>query len=71
MIECPLCSSMIDVEEEELDEGDALACDECGASLFVANLHPLEIEEVAEEDEDLDDEEEDDETDPWRSSRGY
>ena len=74
MVECPLCKSPIDVEEEELDEGDSVACDECGASLFVANLHPLELEEVEEDDEDPDeeyDEEEEEEEDPWRGSRGY
>ena len=59
-MECPLCDAALDVEEDELDEGDNLACDECGASLRVASLNPLEIEEV---EEDLDEEDEDDEDD--------
>ena len=58
MVNCPMCDSAIDVEEDELDEGDVLSCDECGASLTVASLNPLELE--AEDDEDFDDEEEDD-----------
>ena len=35
MVSCPKCDAPIDVEEEELDEGDVLSCDECGASLTV------------------------------------
>jgi len=54
---CPNCDAVIDVEEEELDEGDTLSCDECGATLNVASLDPLEVE-LADDDED--DEDEDD-----------
>jgi alpha-aminoadipate carrier protein LysW len=68
MVSCPKCDSSIDVEEEELDEGDVLSCDECGASLTVASVNPveLELEDSGEEDEDdfdydEDDEDEDDE----------
>ncbi|MCC6585602.1 MAG: hypothetical protein IT168_02685 [Bryobacterales bacterium] len=58
MVNCPMCDSAIDVEEDELDEGDVLSCDECGASLSVVSLNPLELE--AEDEEDFEDEEEDD-----------
>ena len=72
MVECPLCNAPIDVEEDELDEGDSLICEECGVSLVVASLNPLEMEEAEEEfdelDEDLEEEEEDD---PWRSTRRH
>jgi len=54
MVSCPNCDAPIDVEEEELDEGDLISCDECGASLKVASLGPLELE--SEEDEEEDDE---------------
>jgi len=53
------------VEEEDVDEGDTVSCDECGADLRVAGTSPLELEsaeELEEDDEDeegfLDDEEE-------------
>jgi lysine biosynthesis protein LysW len=71
MVECPLCDSPLGVEEDELDEGDTLVCEECGANIRVASVDPLELEEV---EEDYDEEEEDfeeDEDDPWRSSRRY
>ncbi|HLH02390.1 MAG TPA: hypothetical protein VKX25_06460 [Bryobacteraceae bacterium] len=58
MVTCPKCDATIDVEEEELDEGDVLSCDECGASLTVASVNPVELE--SEEDEDEDDEDFDD-----------
>lgn len=44
MVTCPKCDAALDVEEEELDEGDVLSCDECGASLKVASVNPVEIE---------------------------
>jgi alpha-aminoadipate carrier protein LysW len=68
MVTCPKCNAAIDVEEEELDEGDVLSCDECGASLTVASLNPVELEPEDEDDDedddfDYDDEDEDDEDD--------
>ncbi len=76
MVSCPKCDSAIDVEEEELDEGDVLSCDECGASLTVTSVNPVEIEseDEKEKDEDFDyddddddeeDEEEDEEEEAW------
>ena len=55
MVSCPKCDAPIDVEEEELDEGDVLACDECGASLTVASVNPVELESEDQEDEDDED----------------
>jgi len=66
MVSCPKCDSSIDVEEEELDEGDVLSCDECGASLTVASVNPVELaseDEDAEEDDDFDYDEDEDEGD--------
>jgi alpha-aminoadipate carrier protein LysW len=61
MVNCPNCDAVIDVDEEELDEGDTLTCDECGADLSVTGLSPLELE--TQEDEDEDEEEEEEEED--------
>lgn len=66
MVSCPKCDAPIDVEEEELDEGDVLSCDECGASLVVSSLNPVELEsedEGEEDDEDFDYDEDEDEED--------
>jgi alpha-aminoadipate carrier protein LysW len=72
MVKCPQCESVIDVEEEDLDEGDPLSCDECGADLRVVATDPLELKSadaVTEDDEDddfLDDEEEEAEDEEWK-----
>jgi alpha-aminoadipate carrier protein LysW len=66
MVNCPLCDAVIDVDEEELDEGDSLICEECGANLAVSGVSPLELASEKEEDEDeddLDDEDDDFEDD--------
>ena len=60
MVNCPVCDAVIDAEEDELDEGDELTCEECGANLTIVGTDPIEIETTEDEDEDDDDEEEDD-----------
>lgn len=65
MVTCPACDAVIDVDDDELDEGDPLGCDECGASFHVTGVDPLELESDADddddEDEDFDEFDEDDE----------
>jgi alpha-aminoadipate carrier protein LysW len=68
MVTCPVCEGTIDVDEEDVDEGDSLSCDECGADLKVVSTDPLELEsaeDLEDEDEELLDEEEEEEED-WR-----
>jgi alpha-aminoadipate/glutamate carrier protein LysW len=57
MIHCPLCNAEIDVDEEELDEGDSLICEECGANLNVSGVSPLELTPDSDDDDDDDDDE--------------
>jgi alpha-aminoadipate carrier protein LysW len=63
MVNCPLCDAVIDVDEEELDEGDSLICEECGANLAVSGVSPLELASEKEEDEDDEDLDDDDDFD--------
>jgi len=72
MVTCPVCEGSIDVDEEDVDEGDSISCDECGADLKVVSTDPLELEsaeelEEEEEEEDgfMEDEEEESDED-WR-----
>ena len=60
MIHCPLCNAEIDVDEEELDEGDSLICEECGANLNVSGVSPLELTPDSDDDDDDEDGEQDD-----------
>ncbi|MEK7406866.1 MAG: hypothetical protein AAB225_17455 [Acidobacteriota bacterium] len=68
MVTCPVCDAEVDIEEAELDEGDTLTCEECGADLRVAGVDPLELESIEEEEEEegLDDDEDEEEDEPWR-----
>ena len=72
MVTCPVCKGDIDVEEEDVDEGDPVSCDECGADLKVVSTSPLELEsseELEEDDEDDDDfveDEEEDTDEDWK-----
>jgi alpha-aminoadipate carrier protein LysW len=56
---CPECDSMLDFEEEEVDEGDIISCDECGTELEVVGKDPLELTKIEDDDdEELEDDEE-------------
>ncbi len=73
MVTCPVCEGAIDVDEEDVDEGDTISCDECGADLRVVGTDPLEVEsaeELEEEEEDddsfVEDEEEEEDEEDWK-----
>jgi alpha-aminoadipate/glutamate carrier protein LysW len=64
MVLCPECDTDLDIEEDELDEGDVVSCTECGSDFDVITANPLELKKVnEEEDEDEDDEEEEEDGD--------
>ena len=62
---CPECENNLDIEEDEIEEGDVVACEECGTEYEVVGVEPLELSRVGDEsDEDEDeffDEEEEEE----------
>ena len=58
MADCPVCQGTFYLDEEEIEEGDLVSCEECGAELEVVSTDPLELEAVEEEDEKDDEEEE-------------
>jgi DNA-directed RNA polymerase subunit RPC12/RpoP len=57
MATCPDCE-FEDVDTEELEEGDALSCPECGRKLVLNGLGDLDF---ADPDDDLEDEEDEEE----------
>ncbi|HEU0124076.1 MAG TPA: hypothetical protein VFQ91_26320 [Bryobacteraceae bacterium] len=63
MVKCPLCDVALEFDEEELDEGDELTCEECGEMIRVSSKDPLELEGVDDEDDDEDDDDDEDEDD--------
>ncbi len=52
MIRCKGCNAEIDAEEDELDEGDTITCDECGADQRVLSIDPFDLELLEEDEED-------------------
>lgn len=55
MPSCPECENELDIELDEVEEGDVVACAECGTEYEIVGVEPLELTRV---DDELDDEEE-------------
>lgn len=49
MPSCPECESELDIELDEVEEGDVVACEECGTEFEVVGVEPLELTRVDEE----------------------
>ena len=58
MVLCPQCESDLDIEEDEVDEGEIVSCPECGSDFEVVTATPLELKRVAGEDDEEEEEEE-------------
>lgn len=54
MPNCPECENELDVELDEIEEGDVVACEECGTEYEVVGVEPLELARVEDEIEDED-----------------
>jgi alpha-aminoadipate carrier protein LysW len=48
MTSCPECENNLDIDIEEVEEGDVVACDECGTEYEVVGVEPLELSKVEE-----------------------
>jgi len=57
MVLCPECETDLDIEEDDVDEGEIVSCPECGTDFEVVTTHPLELNRV---EEDKEEEEEED-----------
>jgi alpha-aminoadipate carrier protein LysW len=55
MTSCPECESDLDIDVEEVEEGDVVACNECGTEYEIVGVEPLELSKVEEGIEDEDD----------------
>jgi len=63
VVRCPKCSTEIDVDEDEVEEGEILACLECETEMEVVQIHPVKVNAISDDDDDDEDEESDDEDD--------
>ncbi len=51
MVRCPECAVEIDLDEDEVEEGEILNCPECEAELEVVQIHPVHLNVISEDDE--------------------
>jgi alpha-aminoadipate carrier protein LysW len=43
---CGECETVLDFDADEVDEGDVIVCDECGAEYEIVGTDPLELSKV-------------------------
>ncbi|HEY1802886.1 MAG TPA: hypothetical protein VGG45_00240 [Terracidiphilus sp.] len=48
MASCPECDTALDIALDEVEEGDVIACEECGTEYEVVGVEPLELARVEE-----------------------
>lgn len=46
---CPECDNPLDIDPDDVEEGEIIQCDECGTDLEIVSNDPLEIAPVEEE----------------------
>lgn len=63
MVRCPDCSASIDLDEDEVEEGEIMTCPDCETELEVVSKSPVQLNSLGDEDEEEDDDEETDEDD--------
>jgi alpha-aminoadipate carrier protein LysW len=55
MPSCPECENELDVDVDEVEEGDVVICDDCGTEYEVVGVEPLELVRVGDGLDDDDD----------------
>lgn len=48
MPSCPECETNLDIEMDEVEEGDVISCEECGTEYEVVGVEPLELARMEE-----------------------
>jgi len=57
VVRCPECAVEIDLDEDEVEEGEILNCPECEVELEVVQTHPVHLNVISEDDDDDEEEE--------------
>jgi alpha-aminoadipate/glutamate carrier protein LysW len=60
---CPECETNLDIEEDDVEEGEIISCPECGTDFEVITVSPIELKAVDEAEYEEDEEEEESEED--------
>jgi alpha-aminoadipate carrier protein LysW len=56
-VTCPECDNPLDIDPDEVEEGETITCDECGTEFDIISTEPLQIVPV--DSEGYDDEDDD------------
>jgi alpha-aminoadipate carrier protein LysW len=51
VVRCPECDAEVDVDEDEVEEGEILICPECDVELEVLQVHPVHLNVISDEDD--------------------
>lgn len=54
---CPECDHPLDIDADDIDEGEIVQCDECGTDLEIVSSDPLQLAAVDNEGYDDEDDE--------------
>ncbi len=49
MAVCPECENALSIDADEVEEGDVVLCDECGAEYEIVSTEPLEFTKMEDE----------------------
>ena len=55
MVRCPECATEVDVDEDEVEEGEILVCPECETEMEVVQIHPVKVNASSDDDDDEED----------------
>jgi alpha-aminoadipate/glutamate carrier protein LysW len=58
MTYCAECDTKLDIDEDEIEEGDIISCAECGTDFEIVTISPLELKPVEAEGYEEEEEEE-------------
>jgi alpha-aminoadipate/glutamate carrier protein LysW len=58
VVRCPECGGVLDLEEDEVEEGELLSCPECEVELEVVSTSPVQVNALSDEDDEADEKEE-------------
>jgi len=45
---CPECDTKLDLDEDDVEEGELISCPECGTDFEIITINPLELKAVEE-----------------------
>jgi len=52
VVRCPECGGVLDLEEDEVEEGELLSCPDCEVDLEVVSKSPVQVNALSDDDDD-------------------